>query len=192
MFAFRRAHTIQRSIVNTKPSKLPVKVNQPSSIQFQITRSIRTITNDQSSSSKMAKVLRSEPLSDKDAKWVGLRAIYWQDPTGKERKWECADRRTRKGDADAVAICAIVQRPSSEPHLLLVSQFRPPVNSSVIEMPAGLIDAGEEGEDGARRAALRELKEETGYGTEKEGGKIDVKLVSTVMVNDPVCFSFLI
>lgn len=192
MFAFRRAHTIQRSIVNIKPNKLSVKVNQPSSIQFQITRSIRTISNDQSSSSKMAKVLRSEPLSDKDAKWVGLRAIYWQDPTGKERKWECADRRTRKGDADAVAICAIVQRPSSEPHLLLVSQFRPPVNSSVIEMPAGLIDAGEEGEDGARRAALRELKEETGYGTEKEGGKIDVKLVSTVMVNDPVCFSFLI
>ena len=149
-------------------------------------RPFQTFANNQSSS-KMAKVLRSEPLSDKDAKWVGLRAIYWQDPTGKERKWECADRRTRKGDADAVAICAIIQRPSSEPHILLVSQFRPPVNSSVIEMPAGLIDAGEEGEDGTRRAALRELKEETGYGTDKEGGKIDVKLVSTIMANDPVC-----
>lgn len=148
-------------------------------------RSIKTFTNDRPLS-KMSKVLRSEALSDEDAKWVGLRAIYWQDPSGKERKWECADRKTRKGDADAVAICAIVQRPKSEPHILLVSQFRPPVNSSVIEMPAGLIDAGEEGQDGTKRAALRELKEETGYGTDREGGKIDVKLVSTIMVNDPV------
>lgn len=135
---------------------------------------------------QQAKVLRSESLPDKEAKWVGLRAIYWQDPSGKERKWECADRRTRKGDADAVAVCCIIQRPSSEPHILLVTQFRPPVNASVVEMPAGLIDAGEEGDEGARRAALRELREETGYGTDKEGGKIDVKLVSNIMVNDPV------
>lgn len=132
-----------------------------------------------------SKVLRSEPLSDGDAKWVGLRAIYWQDPSGKERKWESADRRTRKGDADAVAICCIVQRPSSEPHILLVSQFRPPVNATVVEMPAGLIDEGEEGIEGAKTAAIRELREETGYG-DRDGAKMDVKLVSNIMVNDPV------
>lgn len=42
----------------------------------------------------------SQPLNDADAKWVGLRAIEWQDPTGKARKWECADRKTRKGEVD--------------------------------------------------------------------------------------------
>lgn len=38
-------------------------------------------------------------------------------------------------------------------------QFRPPVASVTIEVPAGLIDAGETAEE----AAVRELKEETGY-----------------------------
>lgn len=31
----------------------------------------------------------------------------------------------------------------SEPHILLVKQFRPPVGKYSIEMPAGLIDPGE-------------------------------------------------
>jgi ADP-ribose pyrophosphatase len=41
----------------------------------------------------------------------------------------------------------------------LQKQFRPPVASVTIEVPAGLIDAGETAEE----AAVRELKEETGY-----------------------------
>jgi 8-oxo-dGTP pyrophosphatase MutT (NUDIX family) len=39
------------------------------------------------------------------------------------------------------------------------SQFRPPLRGETIELPAGLIDTGES----AAQAALRELKEETGY-----------------------------
>ncbi|PWN43404.1 hypothetical protein IE81DRAFT_288669 [Ceraceosorus guamensis] len=136
-------------------------------------------------SSKDAKVLRSRPMDDSEAKWVGLRAIEWVDQEGRERKWESADRKTRKGEVDAVAICALIHRPSSETHVLLISQFRPPVASSVIEMPAGLVDAGEEGDEGAQKAALRELEEETGYGTTKQGGSVDVVETSTIMVNDP-------
>ena len=64
-------------------------------------------------------------------------------------------------------------------HVLLVSQFRPPVGRCVIEFPAGLVDAGEEGDDCARSAARRELKEETGYRTD---APVEV---STEMVNDP-------
>ncbi len=45
------------------------------------------------------------------------------------------------------------------PELLLQKQFRPPVNKVCIEVPAGLVDAGET----AEQAAVRELKEETGY-----------------------------
>ena len=42
---------------------------------------------------------------------------------------------------------------------MLQKQFRPPINKVVIEVPAGLVDAGE----GAAESAVRELKEETGY-----------------------------
>lgn len=45
------------------------------------------------------------------------------------------------------------------PEILLQKQFRPPLDKIVIEVPAGLVDAGETAEE----AAVRELKEETGY-----------------------------
>ena len=45
------------------------------------------------------------------------------------------------------------------PSLLLQKQFRPPLNKCTIEVPSGLIDEGED----IATAALRELKEETGY-----------------------------
>ncbi len=99
-----------------------------------------------------------------------------------------------------MAICTIIERPSSEPHVLLVSQYRPPVEQWVIEMPAGLVDAGEEGKEGATRAALRELQEETGYGGSQEDaaagkdgkngdddgrGELTVLETSEIMVSDP-------
>ena len=45
------------------------------------------------------------------------------------------------------------------PEIILQKQYRPPVGKVVIELPAGLIDAGET----PQQAAIRELKEETGY-----------------------------
>lgn len=45
------------------------------------------------------------------------------------------------------------------PEIILQKQFRPPVDKVTIEVPAGLIDAGETAEE----AAVRELREETGY-----------------------------
>ena len=50
-------------------------------------------------------------------------------------------------------------RPSKGPEIILQKQFRPPVEKVTIEVPAGLIDAGET----AEQCAIRELKEETGY-----------------------------
>jgi 8-oxo-dGTP pyrophosphatase MutT (NUDIX family) len=42
---------------------------------------------------------------------------------------------------------------------VLEKQYRPPLGKMVIEVPAGLVDAGESPEE----AAVRELREETGY-----------------------------
>jgi len=48
-----------------------------------------------------SKILSKSTLSAKDAKWTKLTKIDWQDPSGKQRIWECAERNTRsKGGID--------------------------------------------------------------------------------------------
>lgn len=48
--------------------------------------------------------------------------------------------------------------------LLLVEQYRPPVNAPVVELPAGLVgDSDEDAGESALIAAQRELEEETGW-----------------------------
>jgi ADP-ribose pyrophosphatase len=76
------------------------------------------------------------------------------------RGWEFAERPHRRG---VVAILAV----TDESRLLLTEQYREPVRTSVIELPAGLVGdvPGEEGEALAA-AARRELLEETGYAAE--------------------------
>ncbi|MCJ1410868.1 hypothetical protein MMC19_004955 [Ptychographa xylographoides] len=79
---------------------------------------------------------------------------------------------------DGVGILAILQK-SSGPELLLQKQFRPPINKVCIEVPAGLVDAGESPEE----CAVRELKEETGYvGTAVKKSRMGGM---GVMFNDP-------
>jgi ADP-ribose pyrophosphatase len=86
------------------------------------------------------------------------------DPEGVERTWESAERLTRPPgcDIDGVGVAAILQdptNPNEEPRILLQKQWRPPINQTVIEVPAGLMDPNETPET----CAIRELKEETGY-----------------------------
>ncbi|KAL8852715.1 MAG: hypothetical protein Q9221_002475 [Calogaya cf. arnoldii] len=122
-----------------------------------------------------AKVVSTEPLMLKDARWTKLVLTTYKDPLGKQRTWEHAERATRPKDSsiDGVGIVAILETPSG-PELLLQKQFRPPVDKAVIEIPAGLVDAGES----AAESAVRELREETGYVGE-------VSEVSPIMFNDP-------
>ncbi|KAL8417244.1 hypothetical protein RB596_007384 [Gaeumannomyces avenae] len=104
-----------------------------------------------------------------------LLEIKYQDPNGVERTWESAERQTRpKGcDIDGVGIVAILEKPTG-PEIVLQKQYRPPTDKIVIEVPAGLMDAGETPEE----CAVRELREETGY-----VGKATE--TSPVMFNDP-------
>ncbi|KAK3372319.1 NUDIX hydrolase domain-like protein [Podospora didyma] len=119
------------------------------------------------------KVLSTEPLSE--AVWTKLVKTTYKDPKGVTRTWEFAERRTRpKGsDIDGVGIVAILEKETG-PEIVLQKQFRPPLDKIVIEIPAGLVDEGETAEE----AAIRELKEETGYVAQ-------VLESSPIMWNDP-------
>jgi len=100
-------------------------------------------------------------------KWLRLCQITYKDSQGTERMWEAVARTTTVEQnttgsfvaADAVAVLATLDSAGAPSRTLLVQQFRPPVGCDTIELPAGLIDAGES----PAEAAIRELREETGY-----------------------------
>src|SRR5213080_3972433 len=68
--------------------------------------------------------------------------------------WEFVERKNGKS---AVVILAV----TDDDHVILVEQFRRPVNARVIDFPAGLV--GDDGGNDPAETAKRELLEETGY-----------------------------
>lgn len=99
-------------------------------------------------------------IVDKETVWEGryLRClkITYRDSMGVLRQWEAVERVNCDGIVAVVPI-------TDEGQAVFIRQFRPAVNNYVIEFPAGLNDRGERLED----AALRELREETGYVAEE-------------------------
>lgn len=93
--------------------------------------------------------------------FLNMYETRFTDREGKERKYYFASRASSEGElkcnsaerADGVDVVALY-----EGKLVLIKQFRIPINKEIYECPAGLIDEGED----ARTAAIRELKEETG------------------------------
>jgi ADP-ribose pyrophosphatase len=119
-------------------------------------------TNNKGSESgaNAARVVQSERAGVAGFVWVGLSKLLWLDERGRSRTWECAERLTRRGAVDGVAVVATLAGGEQvRPRIVLVSQFRPPTRDYALELPAGLVDAGES----PGEAALRELREETGF-----------------------------
>src|SRR2546421_6684175 len=69
--------------------------------------------------------------------------------------WEFVERKKGKS---AVVILAV----TDDDRVILVEQFRRPVNARVIDFPAGLVGDDDDNADPAE-TAKRELLEETGY-----------------------------
>ncbi|KAH6625872.1 NUDIX hydrolase domain-like protein [Boeremia exigua] len=139
------------------------------------------MTSTTKPSSNPSKVLKTEPLDHKDAKWATLTSITFLDPSGNQRRWESASRLTRPAGSsiDAVGVAAILHDPAAgSPRIVLQKQWRAPAEAVVIEIPAGLMDEGET----AGECAVRELREETGYVGRVMEGEFGV---SPVMFNDP-------
>lgn len=85
---------------------------------------------------------------------VGQRIVT---KTGEEYVWETVRRRNVSG---IIAVFAV----TPEKELVMVKQFRVPLNSRVVELPAGLADKAVES---LEACAKRELQEETGYRADK-------------------------
>lgn len=93
-----------------------------------------------------------ETLSRRDifqGRVVGLHVDVVRTSDGRETEREIVEH----------AACVVVVALDESGKLLLVSQFRKPVEKELLEIPAGGIDAGESPEEAVRR----EMQEETGY-----------------------------
>jgi len=84
-----------------------------------------------------------------DGRAVKLRVDTVQMPGGRQTTREIVEH------ADCVAIIAM----DADDNVLLVNQFRKPVEKELLEIPAGGIEPGEDPVD----CVCRELREETGY-----------------------------
>ena len=81
---------------------------------------------------------------------------YYMASRMEEDKLKCM---TGEYPADGVVIYGVHQGNDGVDRLVLVRQFRYPINDYIYELPAGLVDPGET----AAEAAVREYKEETGF-----------------------------
>jgi len=70
--------------------------------------------------------------------------------------WEFASRSNASSVVMLIAVTA-------EAEIVLVEQYRKPINSRLIELPAGLVGDLDDPQESALDAAHRELEEETGY-----------------------------
>jgi ADP-ribose pyrophosphatase len=94
----------------------------------------------------------SRPEGDPETSWQGK---YIQ--VHKHGTWEWVSR-TR-------GVTAAVMLAIEDGHIILVEQYRVPLQRQCLELPAGLVGDEQEGED-IEAAAIRELEEETGYRAE--------------------------
>lgn len=89
----------------------------------------------------------------KETKWLKFVKRLYINKNGKISEWDFVKR------PDDIQIVVIIARTVKTKSFIVIKQYRAPFNNYNYETPAGLVDKGETLEE----AAIRELKEETGY-----------------------------
>ena len=131
-----------------------------------------------------------------ESKYLSLYDAEYENKKGNEKHWTIASRKNfetikaqlageKDETIDAVIIAALHKETKS---LVIIKQFRIPLNNYVYEIPAGLLDSNESIETAVRR----ELKEETGLSLidinyEKTKNKV---YVSTGMTDESVAMVY--
>ncbi|WP_308950205.1 NUDIX hydrolase [Thalassobacterium maritimum] len=122
-----------------------------------------------------------------DTKWLKLVEAE-AEIQGRTKQWVyCSRRRDVEQPIktpDAVVIVPFVKHPEGT-QLLLVREYRMPINQTMIALPAGLVDPGERCES----TAERELLEETGYAVTAVLDKSPPTLFPSAGLTDE-CFQF--
>jgi ADP-ribose pyrophosphatase len=134
------------------------------------------------------------PLAE--SRFLSLYDAEYENRKGNEKHWIVASRKNfetlklqyageKEETIDAVIIASLHRETKS---LVLIKQFRIPLNDYVYELPAGLLDSNESMET----AVKRELKEETGLSLldinyEKSKGKV---YVSAGMTDESVAMVY--
>lgn len=112
----------------------------------------------------MSKVKNIKILSKN--KYLSLYSADYTNKKGNLKNWIIASRKDLKtienkffdNEEDKIDAVVIIAKHIDEDKLVVIRQFRVPINDYVIELPAGLVDGNENFEE----AVKRELKEETG------------------------------
>ena len=98
---------------------------------------------------------------------LSLYDIKYLNKNNQEKSWTVASRKSKdilegiylenkKDKVDAVIICAYHKQQNK---LVIIKEFRVPINKYIYELPAGLVDSDD---DNFEETVIRELKEETG------------------------------
>lgn len=112
----------------------------------------------------MSKVKNIKTLSK--TKYLSLYSADYTNKKGNLKNWIIASRKSLEdienkffnNEEDKIDAGVIIAKHVDEDKLVVIRQFRVPINDYVIELPAGLVDGSESFEEAVRR----ELKEETG------------------------------
>lgn len=101
-----------------------------------------------------------------ETKFVGLYDVEYKNKNNEDKHWMVASRKNKeeleriylKNEDDKMDAVVIAALHKSENKLVIIKQFRIPINNYIYELPAGLVDKDED----IYNTVARELKEETG------------------------------
>lgn len=143
---------------------------------------------------KQSKIIKIKPLAK--TRYLSLYEAKYENKVGNMRSWNIASRKdeatiqkhffeNEQDKPDGVIIAAYHKEKEK---LVIIKQFRIPLNNFVYELPAGLIDPGEN----AETTIGRELMEETGLKVIDviKNRSIDKVYVSAGMTDESLAFVY--